>query len=104
MYAGLLHACARDLLAVERADRCVGLVLMTANLNAGIEGGVGLGLELEHEVTVLAFGAEEAIGTAFVRRAYDLTGCNGVLRRPVTLLPAVERLAVEQRDKRRKDE
>jgi hypothetical protein len=62
---------------------------MAPDLDAGVEGGICLGLELEDEVPILAFRTEKAVRAATRRCTDDLTKFYGIFGGPIALLPSV---------------
>src|SRR5579883_2944378 len=79
-----------------RLIRIILLVDVAADLDAGVEPGVALDLQFEHEVLVIPL-AQERVGAAHGRRADDRTVIDPVRGESAIDLPAIERLAIEQR-------
>ena len=70
---------------------------LAANLHAGVQLRIDLEFELQDEVAVVLVGAQKRVARVGHAGADDLAVFDAILGLAAALLPAVERLAVEQR-------
>jgi hypothetical protein len=90
----------QNLFAIECANGRFDGITMAADLDTGVQRGVGLGFEFKGEIAVLAIGTEKAVRASLNCDAYNFAVLNRIPGGSVALLPAVERLPVEDRDER----
>ena len=80
-------------------DRCRLVEAFAAELHAGVQLRIDFIVEFENEIAVILFGAEKTVRRIGDSGAHDHAVFDRVLGLAAALYPAVERFAVEERDK-----